>query len=217
MAWRRPDPARGQRLEEALAARLYGASADGDPLFASLDPDEVAEAARTVRQLVLGRSHRGTGGIREWYPRTLSAWVAAHPDDVDFDDLAGRFCVSAACLKWRELPSGEPGISLEEALYRFFVDAAIGDPALRQEEFLSTLVRALAVTPHSQFVWPAEIRRAPGGCFAVTRSHVLHAAIDGRYVCGGVTPLIAAVLNGDDVGPEAVPVIASLRSMRLID
>jgi hypothetical protein len=168
--WSEEDRARGDRLERALAARLYGSQADEEPLLATLDADEVAEAARTVREMIRARSHRGTRGIADWYPCTLAG---------PLDELIGRFSVSGWCGRWRELPAGEPGLSLEEALYRFFVDEQMGDPDIREEEFLGAIVRALAVAPCARFVWPPELHAAPGGCFAISRNNVLHAAIDG--------------------------------------
>ena len=223
MAWRQPDRVRGQQLEEALAARLYGAPWSHEPVLASLDAEELAETARSVRQMVLGRSHRGTGGLAQWCPKTLTAWRESHLGDDSLDELGRRFCASAACSAWRELPAGEPGISLEEAFHRFFTDEAIGDRATRDDELLGAVVRALAVTPTARFVWPGAVRRAPGGCFVVIDGRLLHAAIDGQYLHGEGTALIAELLSGEPLdvalercGPEAVQIHRSLRSMRLL-
>lgn len=195
----------GQHLEEALASLLFDrASKPLHPLLAALDPDELDEAAASVRRMVLERTHRGSGGLVDWFPRT----IAGH----DHDELIARFCSSAACALWRESPV-RCEVSLEEALYRFFVDAAIGDELVREEEFLGAIVRALAVTPKASFVWPSALRRAPGGCFAITRDLVLHAAIDGRYLRGPITPLLADVLLGKTDNGD---VMATLRQLRLI-
>jgi hypothetical protein len=221
----------GQQLEEALAALLYDARARArlragdvaDPLFATLDAEELDEAASSVRRMVRERAHRGTGGVADWFPRTLAAWRAVHPDDHALDQLVARFCASPACLAWRET---RDGISLEEAFYRVFVDAGVGDRAVAEEELLGAIVRALAITPRARFVWPAAVRRAPGGCFAVTGAAILHAALDGKYLRGPVTPLVAALLAGDpaeDVArrhalsrAEIDAVIEALRGRRLL-
>jgi hypothetical protein len=180
--------------EEALAQLLYGGSDSGDP--------EVAEAAALVRQMVLTRSHRGTGTVRDWFPRTIGT--------LDLEDLVAAFC--RTCDEWREHTLG---ISLEEAWFRFFESRDVGDPMVREEEFFGAIVRALAVTPRARFLWPEAVRRAPGGCFAVTRRLVLHAALDGRYLRGEITPLVAALLRGESTGNSA-EVLAQLRSMRLL-
>jgi hypothetical protein len=170
--------------------------------------------------MVRERAHRGSGGPRDWFPRTLAAWRKANPSDQDHDQLLGQFCASRACRAWHEGPAGRTGISLEEAFYRFFTQAAVGDPAVREHEFLGALVRSLAITPRARFSWPGALRRAPGGCYALTRDRVLHAAIDGRYLCGPVTPLVAALLLGalpPAIAPEpAAAVLARLRDMRLV-
>jgi len=141
-----------------------------------------------------------------WTPRT-SWW----PDS------------SPGCRAWSEI--GE-GISLEEAFYRFFLEAGIGRPEVAEDELLGAVVRALAIAPDARFLWPANVRRAPGGCYALTRGRVLHAALDGTYVHGPVTALVADLLDGaapDDVSRrhalgahEVDAVLAALRVKRLV-
>jgi hypothetical protein len=221
----------GNDLEEALAALLYDDGARArlragqarDPRFAALDADELEEAARAVRRMVHGRAHRGTGGLEAWFPRTLAAWRAAHSEDAELDELLRRFCSSQPCRAWSE--SGA-GISLEEAFYRFFVEAGIGSSEVAEDELLGAVVRALAIAPDARFEWPANVHRAPGGCYALTRGRVLHAALDGTYVYGQVTSLVAELLEGaapDDVSRrhalapnEVDAVMAALRAKRLV-
>ena len=199
---RSDDRLRGEQLEEALAALLYDEGARtrlragqaDDPRLVALDVDELDEAARGVRRMVRERVHRGTGGVETWFPATLAAWRAAHPGDSELDDLLTRFCASRSCRGWREIGIG---ISLEEAFFRFFLDAGIGNPEIVEDEFLAAVVRALAITPRARFEWPAGVRPAPGGCYALTRQRVLHAALDATYVHGPVTTLVAALLEGE--------------------
>ena len=220
------DRAEGARFEQALAALPYDrvardelrAGRAADPRLCALDLEALDEAAAAVRRMIRARTHRGTGGLVQWYPRTLAAWRHAHREDSALDLLLDRFCASAACGAWREGEGGQLGISLEQALHDFFELEAIGEPAVREAELLSALVRSLAVCPSARFRWPSALRGAPGGCVAVSRAGVLHAAIDGRYLHGPVTPLVAALLAGDDAvaSADAREVVAALRAQRLI-
>lgn len=194
------DGERLRGLEERLAALLYDPTSapPGDPLFSSVRPDELEETAAEVRRMVLGRTHRGTGGVREWYPRTLAAWRERHPDDSDLDRLARAFCASSACAAWREGTTNELGISLEEAFYRFFADAGVGDPAAREEEFLGAVFRALAITPAARFRLPSGARPAPPGVYAVSSAGILHAALaGGRYLHGALPRIAVLLLEGN--------------------
>jgi hypothetical protein len=205
----------GEELEEALAALLYDDGARvrlrggdaADPRFESLAASELDEAAGAVRRMVRERVHRGIGVIDAWFPRTLAAWRAEHPKDGELDDLFSRFCASSACKAWSELGRG---ISLEEAFYRFLLEARACDPAIAEDEFLGAVVRALAVTPAARFEWPKELRRAPGGCCAVSSLRYLHAAVDGAYLHGPVTDVIVDLLEGHT--PEQVAGRHSLES-----
>ena len=223
---------RGERLEHALAALLYDAGARerlrageaDDPRLVGLDVDELDEAARGVIRMVRERVHRGTGGVEAWFPRTIAAWRDAHPEDRELDELLAGFCASPSCRSWRE---ADVGISLEEAFYRFLIDASNIDPAITEDEFFGAIIRALAVTPEARFEWPAPVRRAPGGCYALTRDRILHAALHGKYVHGPVTPLVGALLEGEPApaiagrhglsAVEIAGVAQALRAMGLVD
>jgi hypothetical protein len=180
-------------VEIELANLLYGAPS-------RLIVEDREHAQDLVQAMVRTRSYRGCGSVERWYPRTIARWRG--------DDLIASFCASNACRAWRE--DGH-GICLEESLFRFFEDADVGEPEIREEEMLAAVVRALAVTPRARFVWPAAVRRAPGGCWAITRRNVLHAALNGRYVTGPVTPLVAAVLAGTAHDPKIAAELARLR------
>jgi hypothetical protein len=197
------------RVEQALADVLYGRappSAELLELGLHGDPHSVVAA----RRMVLSRRHRGTGGLREWYPSTLAAWLAANPGDAGLDVLAARFCASDACASWKEHAAPDIGICLEEALFHFFEAREIGDAATREDEMLSAVTRALAVAPAARFAWPSQLRRTSRGCVVVSRLGVLHAAIDGQYLRGPVTGVIAELIAG-----VAVEAVAATRAVPL--
>jgi hypothetical protein len=209
------------RSERALAALVYsrrareawrasgpsalGLAPDEAAAFAALDPIALERQAAAVRQLVLGRSHRGTGGLREWFPRTIAAWRAAFPDDAELDELVTRLLDSPAGSAWRESAQDELGLSLEEAFFRFAEAAAIGDPAVREQELLGCIVGALAIDPEPAFLLPPSVRRAPAGWFAVAARGApeLYAALPGRLLRGPITPLLAALLEGAELARAA--------------
>jgi len=203
-------------VRAALAARDFARlGLAGDPAalaaFAALDVHELEASAALVRQMLLSRRYRGTGGLVDWYPRTLGAWRAARPDDASLDELAATFLESAHAEAWREAATGEPGQCLEEAFYRFACARDLGDAASRQDEWLTAQLRALALCPEPAFTIPAELTRAPGGgWFAVAGAAdapILYAAVRGRFIRGGLSPSLAALLRGESpaaAAPEEV-------------
>ena len=72
------------------------------------------------------------------------------------------------------------------------------------------MIRALAVAPAARFVWPSQLRRTARGCVAVSKLGQLHAAVDGQYVRGPVTALIAELIAG-----VAVEAVAASRAVAL--
>ncbi len=180
---------------------LYGGVV-GSPLREALDLVGDPETTLSVQRMVLERMYRGTGGLLEWYPETIASWRARHRDDSSLTKFAGEFCRSAACALWREHSTTHLGISLEEALYRFFEMHEVGQAATREDELAGAVVRALAVSPRSAFAWPAVVRATPTGCCVVTRSHMLHASVNGAYLHGPVTSLVACLLVGSTLANE---------------
>jgi len=170
----------------------------------SLDREQLIETVEAVRSSLLNRKHRGSGGIRATYPETLAAWQALHDDD-DLALFLDRFMESEAFDAYREVPHAGPGLSLEEAVFRFFVDEGVGDEQVRESEYLAGICKALALNPRPAFTVSAPLRRAPAGWLAVsTHEHPsLFAAVGGRYVHGELTPFLADLLTSDDA-PVAV-------------
>src|SRR5262249_39153400 len=64
--------------------------------LAGLDREALVREAEAVRDDLLHRRHRGSGGLLALYPRTLAAWAAAHPEDEGLAELLSRFMESAA-------------------------------------------------------------------------------------------------------------------------
>jgi uncharacterized protein len=154
--------------------------------------------------LVRDRVQRGTGRLADAFPRCVSGWRAAHPDDVTLDALFARFLSSSHVLAWREQPGHVGGACLEACFAAFARDERLAPPLVCEEELLSVMLRALTVVPEPAFDPPPQIRRAPGGWFALSSAEppILHAALAGRYLRGPLTPTLAALL---DDGGAAVP------------
>ena len=212
-----PDDAVAAPTETALAGLLFdsdvraawrrGALTGTVKALATLAPDELDAAASAARTMVRERAHRGTGRLADAFPRCIAGWRAVHPDDQTLDALFDRFLASAAVAPWHEQPGREGGASIEACFAAFACAAGLADPLVCEEELLSVLLRALTVTPRPAFTPPSAVRRAPGGWFAVSAAEppVLHAALRGRYWCGPITPLVAALLgsSGAADGPSS--------------
>lgn len=173
--------------------------------LATLDREQLRLSAEGVREDLLARVHRGSGGLRALYPRTLAAWREAHPDDDDLRELLFTFMESAPFARYHELPFAGPGLCLEEAFHRFAEERALGDARVREDEFLTAMVKALLLSPRPAFTLPAEIRSAPAGHFALgTRGEpALYAAVQGRLLLGPLTPFLAALLDAPACAEEA--------------
>ena len=106
---------------------------------------------------------------------------------------------SEAFDQYREIPHSGAGLSLEEAVYRFFEAQDVGEEQVREHEFLVGLCKALALNPRPWFSVGKPLQAAPGGWFAVSRHGppTLFAAVGGRFVQGGLTPFLANLLTSD--------------------
>jgi hypothetical protein len=203
----------------ALRARDFAALGLAGPdhastraAFAAVDLDELDAAAALLRRELVTRRHRGTGGLTDWYPRTIAAWSAS------LDELVAAFLESPASVAWREVAHDAPGQCLEEAFYRFACAAELGDEVVREDEWLTAQLRALALVPSPAFVVPGELRPAvAGGWFAVAaHAPVLYAAVRARFLRGPVTPGLARWLrSGEGELPGAVR--AQLAELGLVE
>ncbi|HET6280572.1 MAG TPA: DUF692 family protein [Polyangia bacterium] len=194
-----------QRRSAGVVAQPWG-------VFDSLDAAALEETAAAVRAMVRDRRHRGTGCLEDAFPRTVAAWRGAHPEDTGLDRLFDRFLSSPAAAPWREWPGEDGGASLEECFADFARAERLIDPLTCQEELLSSMLRSLTVSPDPAFRPPRGVQRAPGGWFAVQAAAdppVLHAALAGRYLCGPITPLVAALLGQPNQREAASPAAAA--------
>jgi hypothetical protein len=189
-----------------LAGRFEALDVSAEDLetLATIDRQALAREADAVRDDLLHRAHRGSGGLLTLYPRVLAAWRAENPADTDLVELLSRFMESEAFAGYREIPFAGLGQSLEEAFYRFGEAEAIGDPEGREDEFLTAMTKALLVSPHPAFTLPSEIVPCPGGFFAVSRRGAprLYAATGSRLVLGPLTPFLAELLLSPDAPAE---------------
>lgn len=167
--------------------------------LATLDLDALDDVAEQVLTDLLRRQHRGSGTLLTLFPRTLAAWQLTHPGDEALRGLFSRFMESAAYQAHREVPHVGIGACLEEAFFRFCEAERIGDPVVREEEFIAAIVLALAVTPRPTFRVPPEVVRLARGWAAVARlgEPMLHAVVDGRLISGRVTAFLAALVLGE--------------------
>ena len=228
-------PLGGPELEVQLALLLFDREARArwrrDPAssaFPLLDAEALEQAAAAVRGMVRQRTHRGTGPVVDLFPRSLAGWRALAPEDVALDELFARFLGSPFAASWREQPGGVPGACLEDCFGAFLVAAGLARADVCEDELLSAMLRTLAVTPEPGFVPPRQIRRVPHGWYAISSSDPpkLFAAIDGRYIHGEITPLVAACLTGTSIeaaaaahgaAPNAVAAVARrLVEMKLL-
>ena len=229
-------------LEEALDRLLYSASyraaflegrldaldvaPDDRAALAAIDRDELARAATAVMEGLWYRQQRGCGDLGTQYPKTIEAWRRGHPDDEPLRSLMCAFLESDAFREYREIPFAGMGTSLEEAFFLFCEGATLGDAAVREDEFLAAMMKALAMSPSPAFALPACIRRAPGGYFALgTRGPrpMLYGAVEGRFVKGELTRFLAELLTSRPGEEEQVArrhgvrrdiLLASLKELR---
>jgi hypothetical protein len=170
----------------------------------TIDRVQLARTAERVRLDLAERQYRGSGGLKKLFAATIAAWDAAHPG-VEHDAVFATFVASPAYQTYRELPFAGLGVCLEESFYRFACAEGIGDPAVREGEYLAAIVKAVLLSPDPTFTLPPELRRAPDGWFALSRigpGTKLYAAARGRYVEGALTPLLAELLTSSE--PPAV-------------
>ena len=164
----------------------------------SLDARTLNELGTRVATDLFSRSHAGSGSLLDLYPRTIDAFRTRQaPSDADaVHELAFAFMESPAFDGYREVPHAGPGLSLEEAFFRYAEVEAIGDGVVREMEFLAAMAKLLCASPQADIALPVEMRRTGGGYYAVgTRgSPTLYGALRGRYVKGPLTPFLVDLL-----------------------
>ena len=177
--------------DERLYAALHGrgpargiASDDGEPL----------RMATQIQKGILTLRHRGFGGLRKAFPKTLASWIAGHPDDLELTDLIAAFVASDAYLLIGETA---PGVCVEEAFYRF-ISQVEGVQASRSE-MLAAVMAALAVNPDPVF------HVLDGG---FTQRNTMWVAVDGGQLIAAIPGrgvVRRAARKEDDAGEEPAP------------
>ncbi len=210
--------ARSTWREQGLAASDVSPEVAAE--LATLDPIAVEKAAAAVRRHVIERTHSGVGTIVDAFPRTIAAWRERMPSDRDLDELAATFLDSPAAAAWRETPAHTVGTTLEEAFYQFATAEQLGDPAARETERLSVLIRMLAIDGTAPaYDVPGCVQRRAGVAWAISNSvpPTLFATVDGRIMIGTVTKLVADLLAGDapeEAGPKSGVTAEAAQSVR---
>jgi len=178
-----------------------GVSALDREAFATIDPVELHGMARALKRTLYGTHGQG---LKDVYRACF-----AHLESLacSSDDVVAAFASSAAYDRYRELPFGGQGLSIEEAFYLFLS----ARPEFQEElprhgldgEFLSVMLKALASCEAPSFLVVDErIRQAPGRAWAVLQDPQgkaapwLFFAIRGkRYFEGEVAPIVPLLLE----------------------
>jgi hypothetical protein len=178
-------------LDRLLHERAYRREfRAGAPELGALDRGVLERLAERIAREVLVRKHAGCGSLLDAYPATIGAWPDTRLE------LGYAFLESAAFGRHRELPFSGRGTALEHAFFEFAEGVELGDPVLREREFLAAMIRLLLFSPRAEIELPAGIRRVEGGFFAVSErgEPALYAAVGGRFVHGALTPFLAELL-----------------------
>jgi uncharacterized protein (UPF0276 family) len=174
--------------EAHLRAVLHGASSPSpwphaEGLGSPIESGMASVSDHLVPNL-LKHSHAGCGSLRKRYPGTIDWWLAANPEDTELTALAAAFAASSACAAMVELAAGPEGTAVEQAFYDFCVAEAIGDPQVREDEFLRAMMRAVATSPSPAFSLPDQIQTRPDGVIAISSQRIVHAVSGGRIIRG---------------------------------
>src|SRR5262245_6377986 len=78
----------------------------------TVDREQLVRAANRVREDLLHRTHRGSGGLTAMYPRTIAAWRELEPDDAALEKLLDLLMESEEFGDYRELPFAGLAVSL---------------------------------------------------------------------------------------------------------
>lgn len=181
------------------------------PEFGTIDKTQLAGTAAQLRKDLIHKQFRGSGGVLERFGGTLRGLLSAGDAaavNAALDDVFARFVASEAYRTYREWPRTGDGACLEEAFYRFAEAEDIGDPAVREQEFLMAVVRAILLSPEPGFAVPTEVSlRDNGSAVAIARRGprpFVVAATARGLVQGAITPLIADLVAGADPSSTAL-------------
>ncbi len=164
--------------------------------LAGLDRGVLEGLARRIAREVLTREHAGCGSLLDAYPATVAAFCRACAGGEPLLELGFEFLESTAFDRYRELPFSGVGIALEHAFFEFAESKELGDPLLREREFLAAMIKLLLVSPRAEIELPCCLRRLASGYYAISArgQPMLYAALGGRFVSGALTPFLAELL-----------------------
>ncbi len=162
----------------------------------SIDHRQLTATADAIASGLIHRKHRGSPGLAASYSKSLESANLTAPDA--FKEVVRRFVGSVPFANYREIPTAEgKGLCIEEAFFLFLEEAKLGDSETRRNEFWTALFRALALQPDPNFRIPLAVQRTWRGyryVAATAEGPRLYAAVDGRFLTGVLTPLLANVL-----------------------
>ena len=192
---------------------------DGDTLAAldSIDRGELIRTARKVVHNLIRGNDGGSSGLAGSFPRT-TGWLARA--GFELPELVMDFMETRWFDAYREIPTPEPGLCIEEAFYGYLVsrhDLVRGTSlaALAGHELHIALLSMLVVNPEPAFlIGSAALRRngacryavrwipeslltetGPGGAGEPAELPYLYAATRRKLVHGPVFPLAIELLE----------------------
>jgi hypothetical protein len=163
----------------------------------SIDGKVLEELALSVAADLFSQKHAGSGGLLDLFPQTVESFRRRHGLKDALLDLACVFMESPAFDSYREIPFTGPGVCLEESFYRFAEACDLGDPVVREMEFLAAMAKLFCASPRADITLPSEVQRTEHGYYSVSSRGfpTLYGALRGRFVTGRLTPFLAALLE----------------------
>jgi hypothetical protein len=163
-------------------------------MFDTIDTAQLERTAQKIQRDTLRRRRRGAPPLVEQFAATLA--------NESIDPIATAFIHSEHYAAYREVPSGPPGLCIEEAFYRFLDAHEIGPAQMRRVEYLRAAGQALVVHPRPAFTIPRPFVFTAGAWVAFAEGPTMFAALPGRFVQGRVPRVVVDALAGRAV-PEA--------------
>ncbi|TYB61815.1 hypothetical protein FXF51_27470 [Nonomuraea sp. PA05] len=170
----------------------------------AVDLDELSRTTSRIQSMILRGHVDRHGGLRASFPKTLALLAGQGLKDAD---LCARFLASPYFDRFREIPYGDKGLSLEECFYEFLCAGPcdIGADArfLATHELFKALISHVRAGSLATFDIRTELFRSNGSAWfgilehdaAVCRALAVEPACDGTvlYAIGGMGLVIGQV------------------------